>query len=203
LGKRSELSIHFCKPLRYYPAFDRLNSDFLGRKYVQFVGKLSEADLKEVQRLRRTKMYWAWLIMANKYLIVFGVIAVAATISGFVGWSQADWPLTAIFWLVVIAYSAWVAKRKSKNEAKALTYLNTKLPDRILLAADGVKLEGPNGVRVLPWQNFRGWREGQRVVLVAQRERRKFVTLPVAQLSDAEREQMRQLLQSHIPTAIQ
>jgi len=48
-------------------------------------------------------------------------------------------------------------------------------------------------------RNFKGWREGQRVVLVDQVAGNRAVMLAVAQLPEVERLPIRQFLQSHIP----
>jgi hypothetical protein len=83
--------------------------------------------------------------------------------------------------------------------ALELTRLNTSRPDRISSSKDGVKSDGPKRATALvPWIYLKGCRKGRRVVLVEQSDKRRYVMLPVAKLSDVERLQILQFLQSHI-----
>jgi hypothetical protein len=62
-----------------------------------------------------------------------------------------------------------------------------------------VKLSGPDGASgFLPWRNFKGWREGKLVMLLDQAQKNHFVILPIAHLSEIQREPVRQFLRSHI-----
>ena len=71
---------------------------------------------------------------------------------------------------------------------------------KFILADDGVKCNGPNGAMGFhPWRNFSRWREGKRVVLIDQSQGGGFVILPVADLSEIERESIRGILKAHLP----
>jgi len=60
-----------------------------------------------------------------------------------------------------------VAKDKSqRHKGTKSKEINAALPDQVNLTSDGVKWNGPTGgTGFLPWRNFKGWREGRRVLL--------------------------------------
>ena len=166
---------------------------------MQFSGKLTEADLNDVRKMNLSRMYWPKLLLANWYGTALIGFLIWATISGLLGQTKPNWRFVAVVWVVFAGIVLWVAYRTKRAQARELTQLNSMLPDQINLTAEGVKLDGPNGASAfLPWQRFRGWREGRRVVLVDQRQGNRFVMLPVPQLSEIERLSIRQFLQSHI-----
>jgi hypothetical protein len=131
--------------LRYYSAPNRQSCVVFDGGCMQFIGKLNEADLADVRKLRRTKLYWAWVLLANKYPIVFGMIMLYAIYSGFEGWSTPDWPLTAAFFAVVIGVAAFALFKKRQSARETPKNVNEKLPERIDLIPEGVKLDGING----------------------------------------------------------
>jgi hypothetical protein len=82
--------------------------------------------------------------------------------------------------------------------AKEFSQLNNALPDWLNLVDDGVKVNGPKGATAFqPWNNFNGWREGKRVMLL-DLQAGGFMMLPVANVSESERELIRQFLHTHI-----
>lgn len=169
---------------------------------MQFTGKLTKLDVRDVQKTARTKMYWPKLLLRNLYGTLLLVVVIWGTISGLLGYTKPNWQVLGIMWAVVAAIIVWVVYNSRKAETKGLSKLNAALPDHINLANDGVKMDGPDGATgFLPWRNFKGWREGHRVMLLDKTEGNSSVLLPVAQLSEIEREQLRQLLRSHIPPA--
>lgn len=167
---------------------------------MQFAGKLNEADLFEIGKRSRTKMYWVRLVVANWYGTALLLMVVWGTIAGLLGQINPNWRVIGIIWVVVAGLGFWAVYNTRRTRARQLTQLNAVLPDQVSLTNDGVKLDGPNGATgFLPWRNFKGWREGHRIVLLDQCEGNRAVMLPVAQLSEIEREPIRQFLQSHIP----
>jgi len=166
---------------------------------LQFIGKLTELGLRDAQKIARTKMYWLKLLLRNLYGLLLLILVAWITISGLLGYTKPNWRALGIMWAVVAAIIAWVVYNSRKAQTKRLSKLNAALPDHINLANDGVKMDGPNGATgFLPWGNFKGWREGNRVILLHKSEGKNSVLLPVAQLSEMEREQLRQLLRSQI-----
>ncbi|MFZ0211301.1 MAG: hypothetical protein WAL55_01190 [Candidatus Acidiferrales bacterium] len=167
---------------------------------MQLNGKLTQLDLNDVQKTVRSKKYWAKVLFANWYGILLLAAVIWATISGMLGYTNPNWRAVGIMWAVVAAIVLFAVYKTRVGRPRVLTKLNSSLPDYINLANDGVKLDGPNeATSFIPWRNFKGWREGQLVVLIDQTEGNRFVILPVGQLSEIERQQTRQLLQSQIP----
>jgi hypothetical protein len=166
---------------------------------MQFTGKLTEADLRDIGKITRTKIYWVKLVAANWYGTALLLIVVWGTIAGILGQITPNWRAIGTIWVVVVGLFLWATYRTKRAWARQLRQLNATLPDQVSITNDGVKLDGPNGATgFLPWRNFKGWREGRRVVLVDQSEGNRAVMLPVAELSEIEREPIRQFLQSHI-----
>jgi hypothetical protein len=167
---------------------------------MQFQGKITEADLKEVQKISVSKMYWPKLLLKNWYGLALVLALIWATFSGLLGWTNPNWRNIAIIWAVAIGITLWVVYSTKRTIAREFTRLNATLPDQLSLTTEGLKIDGPNGASAfLPWRTFKGWREGRRVVLIDQSQGNSFVILPVAQLSELERLSLRQHLQSHIP----
>lgn len=170
---------------------------------MQFTGRLTEEDLTDVGKMTRSKTYWPKLLLTNLYGAALLLILMWATIAGFLRPDRPNWRAIAAIWVLVVGLVLWVGYRTRRARARELKQLNATLADQIGLTNDGVKFDGPNGATAFqPWRNFKGWREGRRVVLVDLREGSRFVMLPVAQLSEIERQSVRQFLQSHIPTLL-
>jgi hypothetical protein len=166
---------------------------------LQFKGKLTDMDLNEVGRMTRSKMYWVKFFVANWYGCALIAIVIWATISGLLGQIKPNWRAVALLWLIVVAMVSWVVYRTKRSRAKQLARLNATLPDYISLTTDGVKLDGPDGATsLLPWRNFKGWREGKQVILIEQNGEHRFVMLPLGESSESDRQSVRQFLQSNI-----
>jgi hypothetical protein len=164
---------------------------------MQFAGKLSEIDLRDVGKMTRTKMYWIRVVVANWYGTALLLAVVWGTIAGLLGKINPNWQAIGMIWALVAALGFWATYRTKRAWKRRLAELNAQLP--VSFANDGVKLDGPNGATgFLPWRNFKSWREGTRVILVDQYEGNRAVILPVAQLTETEREPIRQFLKSHI-----
>ena len=127
------------------------------------------------------------------------IIPTCATISGLLGQTKPSWRAVAIIWAVDAALGLWAVYSTRRARGRQLTQLNATLPGRVSLTNDGVKWDGPDGATgFLPWRNFKGWREGRRVLLVDQCQGNRAVMLPVVQLSEIERLPIRQFSQTHM-----
>lgn len=167
---------------------------------MQFNGKLTEADLTDVQKMTRSKTFWVRFFLANWYAVGLVLAILWATISGIIGQIKPNWGAMSLMWAVIAGIVLWSFHNSKGMQARELKQLNAALPDQISLTNDGVKLDGPDGATgFLPWRNFKGWREGQQVMLVDQCQENRVLKLPVAQLSDTQRLPIRQFLQSRIP----
>ena len=165
---------------------------------MQLSGKLAEADLDDLQV--RSKMYWPKFILMNWYGIGLICVALAATITGFLGYTKPNWQALGVIWLIITLIIGWAVSSTKRQTAREFTTLNTNLPEWLSLADDGVKCDGPNGAMGFhPWRNFSCWREGKRVVMIDQSTGGGFVILPVADLSEIERESIRGILKAHLP----
>ena len=134
---------------------------------MKFKGKLTEADLEDVRRLVRSKWYWPKLLASNWYGVLLLCAVIWATVEGLLGATHPDWRGIGILWAVILGIVGWVFYRTKKGMAKEFSQLNTTLPDWVSLVDDGVKLNGPQGATAFqPWNNYKGWREGKRVMLL-------------------------------------
>ena|ERR1700689_4449935 len=168
---------------------------------MQFTEKLTEADLSDVRKITRSGTYWLnfslWLA-AMVYATVRGWTATTAYLAR----RPSDWHLVALIWGAMAGVILYALYNQKQTRTRQLSQLNATRPDQMTFTNDGMKFDGPNGATALvPWRNFKGWREGQRVVLVEQSDGNRFVMLPVAKLSDIERLPIRQFLRSHIASA--
>jgi MFS family permease len=170
---------------------------------MQFQGKITEADLNDVRTMNLSKIYWPRLLLANWYGLALILAILWATISGLLGKTNPNWRAVFLIWVLVGAIVIWSIYRTKREQSRELAELNATLPDQIEVTNAGVKWEGPNGrTGFVPCDNFKGWREGKRVMLVDERQGNRFVMLPISQLSEAERVPIRNSLQSHIsPTS--
>ena len=167
---------------------------------VRLTGKVTEADMNELRRMVRSKMYWPKFLLANWYGIALLAIVLWATIAGAAGATKPNWKAVGIIWLVLGVIFAWSFYRARTTSRREFSRLNAGLADWITIANEGITFDGPNGAKSFqPWGSFRSWRPGQRVFLV-DRSQDGFVILPVADLSDVQRQSLRQLLDCQFPT---
>ena len=168
---------------------------------MEFVGKLTADDFRDVRRMSRTKMYWVRLVLANWYGVAFLAVFFVATIAGALRQADPNWGVLGFVWAIVAAIVLWSYYRAKNASTRQLDELNRNLPDRLNLTTEGVKLDGPNGESgFIPWKNFKGWREGKRTILLDKTEDNRVFILPVPSLTDVEREPIRQLLRSQMPS---
>ena len=166
---------------------------------MQFTGKLTDADFREVEKFARTKMYWPRVILRYLYALLVLVAMLWATIEGILGQMQPNWRVVGIVWVVIAALIIWSVYRSKRSRENRLAQLNSTLPERITLAPDGVKLNGPGGAAgFIPWEHFKLWREDRRVILIDEAQSNRAVLLPAAQLSEADRISLRQFLNAHL-----
>ncbi len=164
----------------------------------QLSGKLSEADLNDVRRMLRSKMYWPKLLAKNWYgLLLLGVV-LWATVAAAVGATHPNWGGIGAIWLVMAGIVVWAFYSSRKSIQKESARLNGTLPDRVTLDQSGVRLDLPAGATAFhPWQSFDRWREGERVILLDKQDG-TFLMLSVADVPALERESIRQFLRSSI-----
>jgi hypothetical protein len=165
---------------------------------LQLKGKVSEEELDDVRRVARSKWYWPKLVMANWYGLAVLCIALWGSIAGLLGLIHPNWSAIALLWLIVFLFFGFALYSVKRRRVKEFQQLNSTLPDWISIAENGVNLNGPNGATgSWPWNNFKGWREGSRVVLL-DLQSGAFVILPVTDLSDVERQSLSRIMQLHI-----
>lgn len=157
-----------------------------------FTEKLTDADLKDVQRMigRRAYNFKAY-IYAPALLVLFSL--------RYLRQSSPNWTMVAALvgiYCVSLLYSLYSRQQAS---SKQLEKINAMRPDRVSLTNDGWQAEGPHGASsFLPWSSFKTWREGKRVILLERTEGKQVHILPAGQLSEMDRLSVRQLLQSHV-----
>jgi hypothetical protein len=166
---------------------------------MQFTGKVNESDLSDVVRMTRSKMYWFKLLLANWYGAGIILAITWVTVAGFLGQEKPNWRALGVVWIVIAGIIMWSVFDTKRKQVRELAKLNATLADQIVLTSDGVKLNGPDGASAfLPWRNFKSWREGKRAMLLGQAQENQFVILPIGELSEIQREPVRQFLRSHI-----
>lgn len=168
---------------------------------MEFTGKLTEEDLSEVQKLGRSRMYWPKVLAKNWYATALLLLILWATIAGVVGHNKVNWHAIGIVWLVLAGLFVWTFYRVKRSRARALARLDAALPNQITLTGDGVKMDNTNGATsFMPWNTFKGFREGQRVFLLDQTKANSSVVLPTVRLSENERRSLRDFLRSRVPS---
>ena len=166
---------------------------------MRFSGKIDELDLKELQRMLRPKWYWPKFALQNWYGLAIVCVILWATVAAVLEGKNTNWSGLGLLWLIVGAFVAWVVYRTKTSMSSEFARLNVNLPDWVDLTSGGIKLDGPDGEYAFqPWMSFVTWREGRRLILLNQTRDRGVLVLPIANLSDVQKEQIRQLLQANI-----
>lgn len=166
---------------------------------MEFSGKLTDDDWKDVGVITRPKLYWLRLALVNWYGIGIIGLVVWATIAGLTGDAAPNWVGMGIIWIVIVALFAWSTFRVKRQRVREIAGMNDVLPDRIRFTSDGVAWDGPDGAAgFLPWRQFNAWREGRRVAVLDRPHAKAAVILSVASLSESDRQRVRQLLQASI-----
>lgn len=166
---------------------------------MQFTRKLTEADMRDVRKMTRAKTYWLTMSLwgaAMVYMTVRGWTVTANILAR----APSEWQMATAVWGGTAAVILYALYNQSRTRSRQLVQMNATRPDEMELTNEGLKCDGPNGATAMvPWRNFKGWKEGRQVMLVERTEGNRFFILPVAQLSEMERMTIRQFLQSHIP----
>src|SRR5258706_13603017 len=111
---------------------------------MQFQGKITEADLKDAQKMSASKMYWPKLLLANWYGLALILALIWATISGLFGRTNPNWRNITIMWAVAVGIALWVLYSTKRTIAREFTQLNATLPEHLNLTTEGLKIDGPN-----------------------------------------------------------
>jgi hypothetical protein len=171
-----------------------------GKEPVRFRGKLTREDLDEARKLVSPKTRWPRVLFRNWYLVLLVGALVWTTLSAFSETLRPNRLATGLMWIAVVALASKVAYRVKTDKLRQLARLKVTWPDWFTLTEDGIESCGPGRATSFhPWENFKSWREGRRVILVQRERGKRAAVLPVANLSDAARQEVRQFLQSHIP----
>lgn len=154
----------------------------------------------DARRLARSKTYWLKIASANWYGILLLCAVAWGTVAGLTGDTHPNWAGIAVIWLVLIALFAWGFYRTKRAMHKQFIQANAALPDSITILNDGIRLDGPNeATSFRPWSNFTQCREGKRVMLLQTRYGGALI-LPVSELSEMQRESIRQVLGPFVST---
>lgn len=149
----------------------------------------------------QSSWYWPKLLLRNWYGVTLLGIIVFASIDAIVHGTKVNWRGLGIVWAVIAAIVAWSAYNSKRTIAKENAKLDATLPDWIILTSGGLEFDGPKGATAFqPWANYKAWREKGRVILLDRSEGSGFTMLPIAALSDGERQSLRAMLNSSIPT---
>lgn len=169
---------------------------------MQFRGKLTTEDLDDARKLGVPKMRWPRILLKNWYLVLLVCALSWTTISRFEGEEKSGWWALGLMWVAIFGLASRVSYRVKTAKARQLARLKVRLPDWVTLTEDGVNSVGPGrATSFQPWENFKSWHEGCRVILVQRKQGGGVLILPVADLSDATRLPVRKFLQSHIGPA--
>lgn len=168
---------------------------------MHFRGKITEADMDDARTLLRSRGFWPKLVLRNWYGTLLLCLIAWATIHGILASATPNWRALGMLWAVVAAVFAWSTYRVRRDKSRQFATLTARLPDWISLNDDGVRSEGPDGAKSLfPWATFKNWREGKRVILLHPANGAGPIVLPVAEMSDVERETVRQYLRVRFPS---
>lgn len=166
---------------------------------MEFSGKLTDDDWKDVGSLTRSKLYWVRLVLVNWYGIALIAVWMWATVAGLRGDTTPNWPAMGIIWAVIFGVFAWAAIRVKRSRASEGARRHAILPDTIRFTSQGVAWEGPDGeTGFRPWRQFDGWRQGRRVIVLDRPQVKCSVIVSIADLSDIERQRVSQFLRANV-----
>lgn len=114
---------------------------------MELEGKITEPDLNDVGRLMRSTMHWFKLLLPSWHGFALLGAIIWATVLGLMGRTKPNWRAVEIIWLVMFAILGWSFYRTKAQTAREFNELNAKLPDRISIVDEGIKLDGPNGAK--------------------------------------------------------
>jgi hypothetical protein len=162
-------------------------------------GKLTKDELADVRVLVRPKYYWVKLALFNWYGALLVLVIPAATIAALFDPGHANWRGLGIGWAILIGIFGITFYRVKRGDAREFEALTAALPDWIILANDGLRFEGPEGAMSFkPWASYKEWQERKRAIVLRLTKGRGVTMLPIASLSETDREVLRGQLRSYI-----
>jgi hypothetical protein len=168
---------------------------------MRLTGKITEEELADVRKLVQSKWYWPRLLLANWYGFALLGIILFATVDALAHGTKVNWKGFGIIWGIIGAIFGWAYYRSKRSMAKEFAALSASLPDWMFLENGGIRFDGPNGATAFqPWANYKGWREKGRVILIDRAQNKGFTVLLVSALSETERQSLRAMLDSSVPT---
>ncbi len=164
---------------------------------MEFTSKLTEAQFSEFQRMARLKKYWVYFFTA----FICGPVYIWQSVSILLrSPTPTNWCIFVLSYAGVISLLLFALNDQKRRWAEQLAELNAKR-DRFIFTEEGVKSETFEGAtKLIPWRSFKDWREGQQVILLNTLSSGTFI-LPITNLSEMEREPVRQFLEAHVPLA--
>jgi hypothetical protein len=166
---------------------------------MEFSGNVRREDLDDIARLIRPKRYWLRLVWETWHGAALMLAILWATVAGFLGQTHPNWTAGAVIWAVIAGIISWTAYSVRRERTQLLTELRSAMPERFTLASGGIRWTGLDGRDVVvPWSDVTAWRESGRVV-VLERAGRPAAILPVGDLTELERQRVRDLIRSQIP----
>jgi len=161
---------------------------------MEFTCKLTEADLDEVRKIARPSAYWIFWVRVGTLPLLAWIMTTKYSRR-----ASHDSQTVLIIWGIAAFFFLLTLYTKKRALTSKVTSMNATRTGQISLSSDGVKYDDTNGATsLMPWVYFKGWREGRRVILIDRTNGSGHVILPVAQLSELQRQPIRQFLQSHI-----
>lgn len=149
--------------------------------------------------MSRSRLVWVRLITSWSYAAIFIAVMLWLLVEQFLSARKVDWSTVAglLVFLALIVFGAWL--RVWRINRRAVATIRPALPDAIDLDSSGLKTRSNDGANSFtPWNAFKGWRVGQKVLLLDLREGIRSVILPFASLSTAEQETLRGTVQSYL-----
>ncbi len=166
------------------------------RSALEFTSQLTEAEFREFEKITRSIIFLlGHLIASILWLGMFWAFIGTDLIS-----THSHWGRDVIVFGILVGGYLWYLTDLKNTWTQRLARVNASM-NRFILTDEGVEWHGSSGkTGLLPWSGFHGWREG-RQVMVLEGSTIKFVILPVINLSEFERQSIRQFLQSHVLSA--
>ena len=166
---------------------------------MQIPGKLTEADLSEVQARIDSKNLWMErLISASESVAATVGIWSAARV--YLGRTPPVWADVTIAMVLsaIMLCGIYFRRRKRRQE---LILRNESQPELIGFTDQGIQYEWQRGpASLVQWITLQGWKEGRRVIVVKSSKGGRSLILPVASLSEIQRATVRQLLRANLRT---
>lgn len=166
---------------------------------MEFASKVTEAEFAEFQRMTRSTERWFNLFLAciGGPLCIWQSVLILSRSPTLTHWAIFILGYAAMISLLVFAH-----RGQKRRAAEQLAELNAQR-DRFIFTNEGVQEQQSGGAtKLVPWRGFKDWREGQQILLLNTYSSGTIV-LPIADVSEHERQLMRQFIQSHVsPTSI-